>query len=214
MVRLDEVQQLREILAETAPAVEEAAIPALDAICEVLRRYASDAAEELDAGFIIYEADYANEIVALLAASPAPHGDDTGAVAENARLRSQLAELGEVAEQRGHDLHDARSRLARLERASITIREGYFKDQIKDLRSRLAGLETPDVEAVASKVHEAWMNTKREQGVVSRPSEWGEEQMVPYAELSERAKDLDRGTVIAVFAAIKAARAALTPEES
>ena len=61
----------------------------------------------------------------------------------------------------------------------------------------------PDlVEAVSAKVHEAWMNTKRAQGITSRPSEWGEEQMVPYAELSERAKDLDRGTVCAVLAAL------------
>lgn len=59
-------------------------------------------------------------------------------------------------------------------------------------------------EKIAAKVHEAWMDTKRRQGVTSRPSEWGEEQMVPYAELSERAKDLDRGTVRAVLEAIAA----------
>lgn len=71
--------------------------------------------------------------------------------------------------------------------------------------------ELPDVEDVAAAVHAAWMDTKRAQGITSRPSEWGEEQMVPYAELSERAKDLDRGTVQAVYAAIAAIS---TPPES
>lgn len=60
-------------------------------------------------------------------------------------------------------------------------------------------MNTEMIEAIAAKVHEAWMVTKREQGVTSRPSEWGEEQMVPYADLSERAKDLDRSTVLAVL---------------
>lgn len=63
----------------------------------------------------------------------------------------------------------------------------------------------PPIEHVASKVHEAWMATKRAQGVESRQSESGEELMVPYAELSEEAKDLDRGTVRAVYAAIEEA---------
>ena len=67
----------------------------------------------------------------------------------------------------------------------------------------------PDIEVVSARVHEAWMATKRAQGVESRPSEWGEEQMVPYADLSERAKDLDRGTVRSVYAAIEAAGATL-----
>ena len=60
------------------------------------------------------------------------------------------------------------------------------------------------VEEIAAKVHEAWMETKKAQGVTSRPSEWGEEQMVPYDQLSERAKELDRSTVRAVLSAIKA----------
>jgi hypothetical protein len=55
------------------------------------------------------------------------------------------------------------------------------------------------VEQIAAEVHEAWIEAKRAQGVTSRPSEWGEEQMVPYADLSERAKDLDRSTVVAVL---------------
>ena len=58
------------------------------------------------------------------------------------------------------------------------------------------------IEAVSARVHAAWMDTKRAQGVTSRPSEWGEEQMVPYADLTERAKDLDRGTVREVLSAL------------
>lgn len=65
----------------------------------------------------------------------------------------------------------------------------------------------PDIEIVSAKVHEAWMNRKRSQGVVSRCSETGEELMVPYAQLSEAAKDLDRSSVQAVYQAIDA----LTP---
>lgn len=63
----------------------------------------------------------------------------------------------------------------------------------------------PDIEVVSSKVHEAWMESKRAQGVTTRKSEKGEELMVAYEELSDEAKDLDRGTVKAVYAAIKAA---------
>jgi hypothetical protein len=58
------------------------------------------------------------------------------------------------------------------------------------------------VEVIAAEVHDEWMRTKRAQGVQSSPSEWGEEQMVPYGQLSERAKDLDRGTVRAVLGAL------------
>jgi hypothetical protein len=65
--------------------------------------------------------------------------------------------------------------------------------------------ELPDIEVVSAKVHEAWMESKRAQGVTSRKSETGEELMVPYEQLSEPAKNLDRGTVRAVYAAIRAA---------
>jgi hypothetical protein len=65
--------------------------------------------------------------------------------------------------------------------------------------------ELPDIEAVSAKVHEAWMESKRAQGVTTRQSETGEELMVPYDQLSEAAKDLDRGTVRAVYEAIRAA---------
>jgi uncharacterized HAD superfamily protein len=60
------------------------------------------------------------------------------------------------------------------------------------------------MEEIAAKVHDAWIETKKAQGVTSRLNEWEEEQMVPYHQLSDRAKDLDRGTVRAVLSAIKA----------
>ena len=64
-------------------------------------------------------------------------------------------------------------------------------------------LKLPDIEAVAAKVHEAWMETKRSQGIKTRKSESGEELMVDYEQLSEAAKELDRGSVRAVYAAIE-----------
>lgn len=64
-------------------------------------------------------------------------------------------------------------------------------------------MNLPDIEIVAEKVHDAWMNSKLNQGVSSRASENGEELMVPYDQLSEEAKELDRVTVRAVYAAIE-----------
>jgi len=58
------------------------------------------------------------------------------------------------------------------------------------------------LEEISARVHEQWMETKRAQGVESRKSETGEELMVPYDQLSEAAKDLDRGTVRTTLAAI------------
>jgi hypothetical protein len=64
-------------------------------------------------------------------------------------------------------------------------------------------IKLPDVEVVSAKVHTAWMISKLDQGIFSRKSEMGEELMVPYQQLSEGAKDLDRNTVLAVFRAIQ-----------
>jgi hypothetical protein len=64
----------------------------------------------------------------------------------------------------------------------------------------------PDIEIVSAKVHEAWMDSKLKSGVTTRKLETGEELMVPYGELSDAAKELDRGTVRAVYAAIEAAQ--------
>ncbi len=63
----------------------------------------------------------------------------------------------------------------------------------------------PDIDLVSAKVHEAWIASKRANGVTTRLSEHGEELMVPYAQLSQAAKELDRATVRAVYAAIAAA---------
>jgi hypothetical protein len=68
-------------------------------------------------------------------------------------------------------------------------------------------LDLPDIETVAAKVHEAWMESKKAQGVESRKSEKGEELMVPYEQLSGEAKDLDRVMVQTVYEAIRAAQA-------
>ena len=67
-------------------------------------------------------------------------------------------------------------------------------------------MDLPDIEVVSAKVHEAWMDSKRAQGVTTRKSETGEELMAPYEQLSEEAKELDRATVRAVYAAIRAAQ--------
>lgn len=59
------------------------------------------------------------------------------------------------------------------------------------------------LEQISEAVHDEWMRNKKLKGVTSRPSESGEELMVPYAMLSEAAKDLDRGSVRATLEAIK-----------
>ena len=69
-------------------------------------------------------------------------------------------------------------------------------------------MNLPPIEAVAAKVHEAWRQAKLAQGITSRKSETGEELMVDYEQLSEEAKELDRGSVRAVFAAIQSLREA------
>ena len=51
------------------------------------------------------------------------------------------------------------------------------------------------------------MDTKRAHGITSRKSETDEELMAPYEQLSEPAKELDRSTVRAVYAAIRAIKA-------
>ena len=70
----------------------------------------------------------------------------------------------------------------------------------------MATTNLPDVEEVAAKVHEAWMKAKNAHGVTTRKSESGEELMVPYEQLSEEAKELDRSSVRAVYDAIRELR--------
>lgn len=64
-------------------------------------------------------------------------------------------------------------------------------------------MELPDLEVVAADVHSAWMESKRAQGLFTRKAEDGEELMVPYEQLTEKAKELDRATVRAVYASIR-----------
>jgi hypothetical protein len=66
-------------------------------------------------------------------------------------------------------------------------------------------MNLPDIEIVSAKVHEAWMDAKKAQGITTRKSEKGEELMIPYEQLSEAAKELDRSVVRAVYAAIQEA---------
>ncbi len=66
-------------------------------------------------------------------------------------------------------------------------------------------------EAIAEAVHDGWVATKKSQGIHSRLSETGEEQIAPYAVLSEAAKDLDRGTVRSVLQALPAAGLKVVP---
>ena len=63
-------------------------------------------------------------------------------------------------------------------------------------------IQLPNPEQVSEEVHNAWIESKKAHGITSRKSEDGEELMVPYEQLSEKAKDLDRNTVRAVYAAI------------
>jgi len=73
----------------------------------------------------------------------------------------------------------------------------------------MADLQLPDLELVAEKVHDNWMQMKMAGGVTSRKLDTtGEELLVPYKDLSEEAKELDRGTVRTVYAAIKELAAA------
>lgn len=59
------------------------------------------------------------------------------------------------------------------------------------------------LEAISEAVHNGWMDAKRAKGVASRKLDTtGEELLRPYAELSEEAKDLDRGTVRSVLEAL------------
>lgn len=69
-------------------------------------------------------------------------------------------------------------------------------EQVQEIR------ELPDIEVVSDRVHEAWRQQKLLSGITSRKSERGEELLVPYDNLSEPAKELDRATVRAVYEAI------------
>lgn len=58
------------------------------------------------------------------------------------------------------------------------------------------------IEDLSKAAHEGWMEGKKGQGIASRKAEDGEELMVPYGDLSEKAKDLDRSNISSVMKAI------------
>lgn len=61
----------------------------------------------------------------------------------------------------------------------------------------------PDIELVAAQVHADWIRSKMAAGTTSRILDTtGEELLVPYEQLTEIAKELDRGTVRTVYSAI------------
>lgn len=64
----------------------------------------------------------------------------------------------------------------------------------------------PEVEEVAAAIHSAWMDEKLAQGVTSRKADDGEELMVPYEQLSEKARASNRNLVRTVYAAIADAK--------
>ena len=73
-------------------------------------------------------------------------------------------------------------------------------------------MDQATVERISAAVHDEWMRGKQAKGVSSRKSETGEELMVPYDQLSEGAKDLDRGSVKAVLLGVEAAGFCLIPD--
>jgi hypothetical protein len=59
------------------------------------------------------------------------------------------------------------------------------------------------IEAMAHSAHQAWLEAYEQLGYVSRLSEWGEEFMVPYGELSEQGKEFDRIIMRAILRVMK-----------
>ena len=59
------------------------------------------------------------------------------------------------------------------------------------------------VNAMAEAAHKAWMEAVATQGYTSRRSPWGEECMVPFDQLSERAQEFDRVIVRAILRVLK-----------
>lgn len=93
--------------------------------------------------------------------------------------------------------------------AEMQWRERYEDLQLEQERKRKMDQST--VEKVAAKVHEAWIDLKKSQGVTTRLADDGEEQMVPYEQLSERAKQADRNTAAATLSALEALGYSIVP---
>lgn len=57
------------------------------------------------------------------------------------------------------------------------------------------------VQAMAESAHEAWMGWYAMRGITSRRAAWGEEFLVPFDQLSEDGKELDRIIMRAILTA-------------
>ena len=62
--------------------------------------------------------------------------------------------------------------------------------------------DLPDVEDVAREIHVAWCERLTAEGVVSRPAPAGFEQLVPWPDLPEEGRELNRLLVRRVYQAI------------
>jgi hypothetical protein len=123
-------------------------------------------------------------------------------------LKIAIATTGAVMEMGFAICYSRRDRAKRLRRQRV-IFQRLWPSEFGTAPKR-HNMKLPDIEAVAAKVHEAWMQAKRARGITTRKSEAGEELMVDYERLSEEAKELDRESVRAVYAAIQS----LSREES
>jgi hypothetical protein len=115
-------------------------------------------------------------------------------------LDAKMAELGKGEDAWVEELWEGCGHIGNKDRLRTILRA--FAANLRSQQP--VELSAEDKEAVASIVHEQWMVAKRSQGVASRKSESGEELMVPYEQLSESVKDLDRIAVRSVLIALNA----------
>jgi polyhydroxyalkanoate synthesis regulator phasin len=111
-------------------------------------------------------------------------------------------------------LEQAEAQISRGEHVAA-LEHGDLDDLLKRpfLRKILARLSAPAesasrsaddlVERTAEAAHNAWMTAVRANGVTSRLSPWGEECMVPFSGLSERAREFDRVIMRAILGVLR-----------
>jgi len=184
---------------EKVPDPRDARIAALEGELSALR------AKFEGAGMIFTEHAEAVEVLA------ASHVGDLDFVESIEALVKEVSALKASAEANADAVSEHEAISALMAADPVLCRYGVL-EAFQMLKARAdeacgepAPLRLPSVDEVSARVHEAWMESKRRAGVTSRKLEGGEELMVPYADLSEQAKELDRATVRAVYAAIGAA---------